>query len=222
MKIFGRILAMVIVVGSSMSQALAEDEINSYVSVNAGLDRTLHACNSPLLAGGVGSCGGGGRNNPTALYRLAYGYQFTPAWGIEVSTGDLGYASATGTMAAPAAPAVGPAMYNWSLKATGWVVAGTGTLDMGKRFSLFGKVGLVRAEFKEDFTVFAANGTFPSTAVVNNATTHLMGGAGAQVNFTPTFSLRGQVEYFGAYDVFGANAPKVKLTMASAGLVFKF
>jgi hypothetical protein len=198
------------------------DETNSYVSVNAGLNKTTQACNeSPLLAGTVlGTCNAGGRRG-TYLYRLAYGYQFTRAWGMEVSYGDLAYASGNGILATGPAPAVGITPYSWSLKTTGWAVGGTGTLHLGNVVSLFGKLGLVRAEFKEDINYFPINGRFQGAGPAP-AITHPFAGAGVQIDFKPTFGIRVQIEHFGNYDVYGSNLPKIRLIQASGGLVFKF
>ncbi len=199
-----------------------EDEINSYVSINAGQARQKNACSSPYVQPGM-SC-----SEKNYAYRLAYGYQFTPAWGIELSYGDLGYSEQkfnyTGTILSTP-PVTGPGVYSWSLKTTGWAVAGTGTINIGKWFSLIGKLGGVRAEFNEQALASSPAGWVAFFPTANSASTHVYYGGGAQVNFTQTFSLRLQYEDFGQYDIYNyasGNNLKVKLSMISAAALYKF
>lgn len=204
---------------TAFAAAVFGEEYKSYVSVNAGVSQERNACATTITVGA--NC-----TEKWSAYRLAYGYQFTPAWGVEISYGDLGYAEEKGIFPVAPAPATGNNIpYTWSMKATGWAFFGTGTLNLGQHVSLFGKLGGVRAEFKED-AYFAAGGS-PSgwwylANAVNTSLTRVAYGAGIQINFTPRVSLRGQYEDFGKYDLFGADVPKIGLRMASGALLLRF
>jgi opacity protein-like surface antigen len=203
---------------TAFAAAVYGEEYKSYVSVNAGVSQERNACATTIVVGA--NC-----TEKWAAYRLAYGYQFTPAWGVELSYGDLGYAEEKGTLPVAPPPATGTNIpYTWSLKAVGWAFAGTGTLNLGQHFSLFGKLGGVRTEFKADMW-FPAGGGSPTGwwySTGNTSITRVTYGAGIQINFTPRASLRAQYEDFGKYDLFGANQPKIGLRMASGALLLRF
>lgn len=199
-----------------VSPAMANEE-GAYIAINVGQSKDKGACVSPWVANGT-AC-----KETSAAYRLTYGYQYTPAWGLELSYGDLAKASSNGIYAVGApqfgtSGAVGPASYAWSLKAMGWSIAAVGTLHLGDVFSVFGKVGGVRADFKEDnFVIDAANKTYSySNSIAMNRLTY---GVGYQFDFTPKLALRMQYENFGTYTLYSS---KIKLSMFSGGLVFKY
>ena len=199
----------------------AEKENSSSLILSAGRSVAQNACLSPLVAA---SDPGFECVEDHKIFRLAYNYKFTPAWGIEVSGGDLGDANGTGTLAGLNS--------TWQMKANGWTVAGIGNFTIGNSFSLFGKLGFVRAQLHEENYRQLSSGvweyrySFNGQPVTNLETTALTYGLGFQYDFTKTFGLRVQYENFGQYDLYssyGVSTPeKVSLTAASAGLVVSF
>jgi opacity protein-like surface antigen len=199
----------------------AEKENSSSLILSGGRSVAQNACLSPLVA--VSDPGFECAENHT-IYRIAYNYKFTPAWGIEVSGGDLGDANGTGTLAGLDS--------TWQMKANGWTIAGIGNFTIGDSFSLFGKLGFVRAQLHEENYRQLSSGVweyryaFNGQPITNLETTALTYGVGFQYDFTKTFGLRVQYENFGQYDLYshyGVSTPeKVSLTAASAGLVVSF
>lgn len=220
--------ALVSIICLSASPAWADNysgQNKSSLIINAGYAKESNACASPWYT--LVMTGTGCSENHKA-YRLAYDYQFTPAWGLEVSYGDFGNAQGNGSVAIGGVPY----QTNWSLKSGGWAFAGTGTFHIGDSVSFFGKLGGARAEFQEKLNA-SNNGvsgytgvTLNNVGIVNSAKNALTYGVGCQIDLNSSFAIRAQYENFGSYDVYGqyglGNPSKIKLTMASAGLVFKF
>jgi OOP family OmpA-OmpF porin len=73
------------------------------------------------IGGGIGKSDTDTQENSWKVYG---GYQFTPAWGVELGYTDLGNY-------------LGEEVESWSL-------AGTATLPMGQKWSLIGKLGFAR------------------------------------------------------------------------------
>jgi OmpA-OmpF porin, OOP family len=143
------------------------------------------------------------------LFRIAGGYQFTPMWGAEVSYGSYGKESeGTATI-----PFFGTISGDW--QASGLQVSGTGTFPIADGFSLLGKLGIARTDYKVSGTVFG-------TGVSNSGTsTNLAFGIGAQYDFTKSVSVRAQYEDLvtvGDTNTTGTT----KVTLLSAGVVLKF
>ena len=118
------------------------------------------------------------------------------------------------------------------MKASGWALAGTATIPVAGGFSLFGKLGTVRAEFYENIHASTSTGVVmegisfngvPISRQIKNAVTY---GLGVQYELNRTFALRAQYENFGSYDIYSAygvsSPPRITLSMLSAGIVLKF
>ena len=140
-----------------------------------------------------------GCKDTATVYRIAGGYQFVPMWGAEVSYAGFSKESA-GTM--------GGFSLDWQLNT--FQVSGIGTFPLGDAFSLIGKLGIARTETKLSGSAGNSNAT----------TTKLAYGIGAQYDFTKSVAVRAQYEGLGT--VGDANTGTTKLTLLSAGIVFKF
>lgn len=212
---------LAIVICLLVSPAMAAEISKSSLVFSGGRSIAQNSCESPWVA--LGADPGFACGEDDTIYRIAYIYKFTPVWGVEISGGDAGYAHGSGTQSGDP--------YTWQMKADGWTVAGIGNLSIGQSFSLFGKLGFMRTQLKEDIRRnFAGvwmegvslNGV-PTTNVEINTLTY---GAGFQYNFTENYALRLQYENFGQYDVYsayGLSTPKrISLAAVSAGLVLSF
>jgi opacity protein-like surface antigen len=214
------IVAILVFLGASPVTA-AEKEYSSSLILSGGRSVALNACESPLAT--LEADSGFECSNQPEFFRIAFNYKFTPSWGVEISGGDLGRAHGIGTSYGDP--------YAWQMKADGWTVAGVGYLNMGKSFSVFGKLGVVRTLLKEDaHRNFSGTWMYrvtylgvPVTNVEKYAPTY---GVGFQYNFTESFGLRFQYEDFGQYDIYsayGASTPeKISLTATSLGLAINF
>jgi OmpA-OmpF porin, OOP family len=163
-----------------------------YAALDVGQTTGTDICTG--LPAGVSGC-----KDTASLVRVAGGYQFTPMWGAEVSYGDYGKASA-GT-------GFGLSV-DWQL--SGLQISGTGTFPIAPGLSLIGKLGIAQTDLK------VSGGGTSSTAT----STNLAIGVGAQYDFTKNISVRAQYEDLG--DVGDSNTGKTKVTLLSAGVVFKF
>lgn len=165
------------------------------------------------------------------VFRLAYVYHFSRTWGLEISGGQFGHAEAYGSWATPPAPAVGPASYDWQLKATGVAIAGVGTIHLGRTLSLFGKAGVLHGTLKEEWNLSAANGEFfgismNGVPITDKSINHLTYGAGIQFELNRDFALRAQYENFGTYDIYSdygiPPVSEVTISLVTVGLVLNF
>lgn len=219
MAIHFKVLAFILLLSFTISPATAAEKWGSLV-ISTGRSKAQNDCSSPLLAFITApSC-----SESHSAYRLAYDYSITPMWGLEISYGDLGDAEGAGPFIAGGAPAT------WSMKSIGWAFVGTGTFPLGNGFSLLGKIGGVRAEFREKLN-FSLAGTpyhatgYNGTGIISSAKNGLTYGLGVQYDFNDTYALRAQYESFGkyaVYDQYGITSPQISLSMLSAGLVLKF
>lgn len=215
-----KVVALTLFVCCSSLPALAAEKETSSLIFSGGRSVALNSCLSPLVSA---ADPGYQCAEDNKIFRIAYIYKFSPAWGIEISGGDLGNAQGTGTQAGDE--------YIWQMKADGWTISGIGNLTLGNSFSLFGKLGLVRSQLhEENYRNFAGvwmyRYAFNGLPVSNLHSTALTYGVGFQYDFTNTFGLRVQYENFGQYDLYsdyGVSTPeKISLTAISAGLVLNF
>ena len=225
MRVRFRVVVIMIFSCLMTSQAIAaKKENSSSLVLSGGRSVAQNACLSPVVSA----------NNPGfeceeshTIYRIAYIYKFSPNWGVEVSGGDLGNANGIGTFTYLGSPV--PA--TWQMKANGWTVAGISNISIGNSFSLFAKLGIVRAQLHEENYIYtggtwlyrASLGGVPLNPTEANALTY---GVGFQVDLYKNIGIRVQYENFGQYDVYsyyGVSTPeKVSLSAISAGLAVNF
>lgn len=185
---------------------------NSYIAINAGLSNSAGTCASSLSTNAT--C-----NEKDKVYRLGYGYRFTPNWGMEISYGDFGQAREWGTLAATPAgvPGSGPIPYVWTWGAIGWEIAGTGTLHISDSLSLTGKLGVLNSNAGTEISVITSTNE-KWHAVSHEYSNSVSSGLGLQYDFNQDFALRLQHENFGKL----GTASKIKVSTTWAGLLLKF
>jgi OOP family OmpA-OmpF porin len=81
-------------------------------------------------------CSGATCDNTDTAFRVFGGYNFNKHFGVELGYGDLG------KMTVSSGPVSG------EIKATVWDLLAVGTLPIADKFSLYGKLGMYRAETK--------------------------------------------------------------------------
>jgi OOP family OmpA-OmpF porin len=101
-------------------------------------------------------------------------------WAVETAYVDLGTVSTDWKFSGRAGTA--------TFGATGQYIAGKGSLPLTEQFSLFGKLGLIRNQFKKS--------GFPSG--VDETKTNAYGSIGAEYALSKKFSLSIEVERFGS------------------------
>lgn len=151
-------------------------------------------------------------DNKGTAYKLLAGYQYNQYFGIEGGYIDLGKAKYSATATEGTARA--------DVKATGWAISAVGTLPINDSFSVFAKLGTIRAKVEATASVSVpALGTFEGSADATNWKTTY--GVGATYNFNKQIGLRAEYERFQKLGD-DNNTGKSNVDLISAGLVFKF
>lgn len=150
-------------------------------------------------------------------WKLFGGYAFNRYVAVEAGYVDLGKASATRTMTAPAAGSVTGKITN-----TGLFADVVGKLPVGGDFSLFAKVGAVYAETK---TNFATAGAVRFAAGTNlspkERETNWKFGLGAQYDLTKSIALRGEWERYNSLGKSNTTG-EGDVDLFSLSVMFKF
>ncbi|MDO8312584.1 MAG: outer membrane beta-barrel protein [Sideroxyarcus sp.] len=210
-----KVWALTIICGSFALPAMADEALNShnsYISISAGKSSSPGTCASSSAPGATCSEKGN-------VYRLGYGYHFTPNWGMEISYGDFGQAKEEGVYALPppGVPGGGPVPYVWTWDAIGWEVAATGTLHFGNSLSLIGKLGFLRANVGQEYIINTTTNEVWH-AVLHEASNNISSSVGAQYDFNEDFALRIQHDRFGKL----GNLSKINVSATSASAILKF
>jgi OOP family OmpA-OmpF porin len=143
-------------------------------------------------------------------WRIFGGYQFNKHLALEFGYADLGESTAS--------VSVPPFIATGTLEATVWDLVAVGSLPIADRFSIFGKIGLYRAD--TDFSV-----TVPGlgSASESDSNTDLTYGVGARYDFTRNLGVR--LEWQRYQDVggefFGETAES-DVDVISVAVIWKF
>ena len=193
-------VAIALILAASVSPAKAdhylaqispgpEGNLDNYFALDVGRTLATDLCSG--MPSGVTGC-----KDTAGLFRAAIGGQFTPMWGMEVSYGGLGKASAGSSV-------------DWQIYAL--QVSGTVTYPLSSTFSLIGKLGIARPDLK-----LTGGGNS-----ISETDTNLAFGIGAQYDFTKSVAIRVQYENLGTVgnaDTTGTS----KVGLLSAGIVLGF
>jgi OOP family OmpA-OmpF porin len=135
-------------------------------------------------------------------FRVFGGYQFNKYLGAELGYADLGKATLSG------------AGLNASVKAKAWDLVGVGRLPLADKFSLFGKLGMYRAD-----TDLSSNTALIPAASDNN--TDLTYGIGAQYDFNKNLGVRAEWQQYKKVgsDNTGGDSD---VDVMSVGVVYRF
>lgn len=188
-------LAFALALGAAAAPALADEPVYPpyfqqyvYGAVDIGQSRAPDAC----------PAGAAGCSNTSAVARAGLGYQFVQNFGAEISYGyygkqSLGMAGAT-------------ALGDW--KASGFELAGVGTLPLTGGFALTGKIGI-------------APTTYEQTGAGRSVTsTNLAWGLGVRYGFSQKVALRAQYEDLGNVGDLASGQTHIRLI--TAGVVLGF
>jgi OmpA-OmpF porin, OOP family len=145
-------------------------------------------------------------------WKIFGGYQFNRNFSVELGYTDLGAVTAS-TPSFVVPPFVIPAA-NLNVDSTAWELVGIGSLPLGERFSIFGKLGLYYGE--TDTTV-----DFGALGAVNesDSTTDFTFGVGMRYDFTRNFGVRAEWQ---RYMGLKAMDEDTDVDVISLGVVWKF
>jgi OOP family OmpA-OmpF porin len=145
-------------------------------------------------------------------YKLFGGYQLNRHFAVEGGYFDLGRFGFATTTLPPA-----PGTLNGDIKLKGVNLDLVGTLPVSERFSVFGRIGVAMSQADDTFTgTGAVNMRNPSPSARSN---NLKVGLGLDYAFTPSLSLRAEIERYRVDDAVGN---KGDVDLISLGLVYRF
>jgi OOP family OmpA-OmpF porin len=127
--------------------------------------------------------------------KLQLGYRLSDHFAVEGGYFDLGKASYRVTTDQRVGADV-------ALKISGWSLSGLGVLPLGKKFSLFGRMGVAFSSAKSN-SVITIPGLGSSNQRGSGSKTGLLYGAGLGYDITSALSLRGEYE---VYDKVGGGS----------------
>lgn len=171
--------------------ALADDGNGLNLSIDAGRAEARNACDNVI------NCS----SDDTAV-RAAIGYQFNQMIGLEAGYSSFGTVFEANNNNAAA-----------SQDGNAWTLSVLGTLPVGERFGVYGRVGAAR--FDNDTT-----GTIQGVPVDDDNRTKPYFGAGVKVGLTDNFALR--AEYQRYKDLANVGGVKDDVDAWSGGVVFTF
>jgi OOP family OmpA-OmpF porin len=143
-------------------------------------------------------------------WKIFGGYQFNKNFALEFGYADLGEATAS--------VSVPPFTVNGSLEATVWELVAVGSLPLADRFSIFGKIGLYRAD-----TDINASVPGLGSASESDSNTDLTFGIGARYDFARNLGVR--LEWQRYQDVggdFGGATLESDVDVMSVAVIWKF
>ena len=166
---------------------------------------------------GFAVTGSGDKTNDTG-FKLFGGYNFTPNWGVELAYIDFGNSYSMQTNIAGTPVGISGA------KASGWNLAGVGTLPLSKEFSIFGKLGWAWNHSDGGTAIDGVTGTRVTVGTYSRS--YGMAGVGANFIFTKNWAARLEYEDFGRVtsdDVWGTGSSgAVKATAWSLSAKYSF
>ncbi len=193
--------------------AMAQDS-GWYAGANVGrsaatIDDTR--ISAGLLGQGLGTASIDDRDHNTG-YKLFGGYQFGRNLGLEAGYFDLGHFGYT-------AHTVPPGTLDGDMKLRGLNLDLVGTLPLGERLSVLGRVGVTSARASDSFSATGAAHVPYSSANPSERATNWKAGIGLAYNFTPALAMRLEAERYRVNDAVGNRG---HVDMMSVGLVYRF
>jgi OOP family OmpA-OmpF porin len=146
-------------------------------------------------------------------WKIFGGYQINRNFAVELGYSDLGAVTAS-TPSFVLFPLVVPAA-NLEIEATAWELVAVGSLPVTDGFSVFGKLGVYRADTDARVDFGALGSTTES-----DSNTDLTFGIGVRYDFTRNFGVRAEYQFYSAVAAgFGEEAD---VDVMSVGLVWRF
>jgi len=180
-----------VVSSAAMAQAKPADT-GWYAGVSVGQSSSSDACNG--VSGPGVSC-----DDKDTAFKIFGGYQINRNFGAELGYTDLGKVEAKGGGVTA------------SVEAKAFELVGVGRFPINNQFSIYGKLGLYRADSKGRSNVGVS---------ADETNTDLTYGVGVQYNFTGNLGVRGEWQRYSS--VGGGDIGDSDVDVLSVGLVYKF
>ncbi|HEV3010285.1 MAG TPA: outer membrane beta-barrel protein [Burkholderiales bacterium] len=143
-------------------------------------------------------------------WKVFAGYQFNRYIAAELGYADLGESSASGV--------VGPITARANFEVTAWELVAVGSYPVMERLSLFGKLGLYRAE--TELTGSGTVGTLVIPVSEKESNADVTFGFGVRFNITRNLGVRAEWQRY--LDVGGDDVGESDVDFISLGVVFRF
>lgn len=140
-------------------------------------------------------------------WKILGGYQFNKNFAVELGYTDLGESSFAGSL-----PPFGTVTA--TLESTAWELVAVGILPLADRFSVYGKIGMYRAE-----TDFSGSVSGLGSVSESDSNTDLTFGIGVRFDFTKNLGVRGEWQ---RYSDVGPSDLESDLDVISVGVIWKF
>jgi OOP family OmpA-OmpF porin len=174
-----------------MAQGKAAD-MGWYAGISLGQSSASDACNG--ISGPGVSC-----DDKDTAFKIFGGYQINRNFGVELGYTDLGKVEASGGGVTA------------SVETTALELVGVGSYPVNNQFSIYGKLGLYRADSKGRSNIGLS---------ADETNTDLTFGLGVQYNFTSNLGVRGEWQRYSS--VGGGDIGESDVDVLSVGLVYKF
>lgn len=208
------LLACMAAAGALASPALLAQDAGWYAGGNVG--RSAATIDDGRIRSGLNNQGlvvsGFSADDRDTGYKLFGGYQVNRYLGVEAGWFDLGSAG----FAASTTPM---GSLSGNIRMRGLSLDAVGTLPIGERFSLLGRIGMAHTRTRGSFgATGAVRMPYPSTST-SDSSTGLKLGVGAAWQLTNAWSVRAEVERLRIDDTVGN---KGHVDLMSVGLVYRF
>jgi OOP family OmpA-OmpF porin len=203
------LLAILTIAGSSAS---AQEDRGWYLGANVGQSRAKiddDKINNTLFGAGFTGVTLDDRDRSTG-YKLFVGYQFNRYFALEGGYFDLGTFGFTANTL-PVGTLDGQAKVN------GVHFDLVASLPLTRKFSVFGRAGVISADVKDTFQGTGAMVVYSPD--VNKRETHYKFGGGLQYDFTRSFGMRAEAE---RYRINDALSNRGDVDLFSVGVLFRF
>ena len=141
-------------------------------------------------------------------WKIFGGYQFNKNFALEFGYANLGEATASGSV-----PPFGTASVKFETMAFDLVAVGS--LPIADRFSIYGKIGLYRADTDADVSVSGLGSTTES-----DSNTDLTFGVGVRYDFTRNLGVRAEWQRYS--DVSAGDFGESDIDVISVGVIWRF
>ena len=183
-----------------------------YIGGNLGQSRANidnSRIRSGLQAEGFATSSLSDHNHDTG-FKLFGGYQFNPNFALESGYFNLGKFSYSATT-------VPPGSLNANIGVQGWDLDAVGMLPITRKFSAFGRAGIIYADARDSFS--GTGPLYASTTSLSKRATGYKYGLGVQYAFNDAVAVRGEAERYRISDAVGN---KGDIDLISVGLVYRF
>lgn len=177
--------------GPALAQA---QDTGFYAGVTIGQSEAGDTCTG--ISGTGVSC-----DDKDTAWRILGGYQFNRHFALEFGYTDLGEVSASGPGGSV------------KIETTAFELVGVGSMPLMDKFSIYGKIGLYRAEAE-------ASVNLPGFASEKEDNTDLTFGIGVRYDFTRNLGVRAEWQKY--QDVGGGNIGKDDVDVISIGVIWRF